>query len=96
VPGQLTDPRRRSGEQDAHRRAFGEAVERRTPRTDRVHHRPHVVHPHLERGRTGDRIRHRGAALVKADKSTERREIGQEVLNTGQLPLPGDARSPAA
>ena len=62
-------------EQDAHRRAFGQAVERGTSRADRVHDCPHVVHTCLEARSAADRVGHAGAAFVESNQPRERAQV---------------------
>jgi hypothetical protein len=59
----------RRGEQDAHRRPLGEAIERRASRAGCVHDRADVVHARLERRGAFDTVRHPGAALVEPNQS---------------------------
>ena len=90
----------RRGEQQAHRSAFGNRVERRPNGADRVDHRTNIVHPLLKGRRAArrNRIRDR-AALVEQDDPTERRKalierrvdrIFPEQLQVADPPRDGD------
>ncbi len=61
------------GEQDRHAGPFRVAEERGALRTNGVHHRAHVVHSLLQRGKIGigDSIRHPGASLVEKNQTAE-------------------------
>src|SRR5207247_10060533 len=61
-------------EQQTHRRALREAVERSTPRADGVHDGPEVIHPCLQCWSTTDAVGHAGTALVESDQPRKRRQ----------------------
>lgn len=58
----------------------------------RVHDGPDVVHPLLERGRTGDAIRHPVAALVEQDEAAELGEAFTVVAERRELPVDVEVR----
>ena len=79
-------------EQDAHRGALGDAVERSALRADRVHDGAHVVHASLQRGRSAHGVGHARPALVKADQTGERREPEEQRPEQRQPPRELDMR----
>ena len=86
-PGVAADHHERLGllrvrrrEQAAQRAAFGDAQQDRALRSHRVHDRPHVVQPLLERGqlRDGDRIGQPRPPLVEQNQARHRRQASEE------------------
>jgi hypothetical protein len=63
-----------------------------------VDHRPHIVHPLLERRELvqRDRVRHAGAPLVEQNQPAERSEACQEASVVRLFPLPFDMIQPVA
>src|SRR6185369_3367754 len=70
----------RRREQTAHWATFRHADQRRTLRTNRIHHRAHVVHPLLECRQLidGNAIGKSRASFVKKYQTRKRRESQQE------------------
>jgi hypothetical protein len=75
-------------EEHRHRAALRDPEDGRPLRACRVHDRPEVVYPLLERGWTGDRIRQARAPLVEEHQPAERGQSLQEPLQARFLPRP--------
>jgi hypothetical protein len=69
----------RRSKQHAHRRTVANSHQRGTPRTDRVHHRPHVVHPLLKRRRAHNTIRRPRTPLIELNQPGKRRQLHNEI-----------------
>ena len=74
----------RCGEEKTHRRTLRGAEERSPAGTGRVHHRPRVIHPRLERGRAADPVGHATSALVEPDQPAERGKRSEGTRERGR------------
>ena len=71
-------------EEGRHRAALGNAAQGGPLRSDRVHHRPDIVHPLLQGRQAIERnaIGETGAAFVEENEPRKRREAAQEIWRT--------------
>ena len=87
VEHETRDPLRiPGGEHQGQLSAFRPAVDRRSTRSGRIHHRQQVADPLFDR-LVGDAIREALAALVEHDHAREGGEPFQQILVGGQLPV---------
>ncbi len=82
----------RRGEQQAHRRAFGDTEDCRPGGADIVHHSPQVVHARLECRSSRDAVRHARSALVEQEQPREGRQLLEPAREQGHTPSQLDVR----